>query len=725
MAMYEKQQQLVDQVTDQMSICAKVLGELNEVESEKKLRDRIQNIAQGIFQVMFTGTFNAGKSTILNALMHSEKLATGNLPETAVITKIIFKSEDECAIIYKKELDDKGQPKTIVMKDLAQFFKEYHVDREDTEKFRKIVDHVVIHQKGSGIAGSMVQLVDSPGTRASAADDEVALSYAEKADALVFMISAMEPLDKNDKEYIAKHFAGKQKENVFFVVNKINLLNSDADLEKLKDYVQSELKSVFTDKKGVFNKKLFDERVFYVDAYGAMNTRLGRETPITRNFKVMVPEEQTHMPEFESGLAAYLGAGDRDKKALAAYRSQMADFYMIAEESKRKQLELLAKGKDEIEAELASFRKKKEKYEREIKDIENDIETARLDILRDARDTYDSYVESVESGWEEFFEDKSSEMGIHVLRLLGAKAGSVLTFWKDSGIREQELKQKTDEATKEFQAGIREYMNLKTADMKLLFTSKLRARLNKLDADMQRHSENLEKMDATINIDEVVETILRENNVKIPVGEENNSKLGQAFIAVMLADPEHIIDAGTGQLSSLDFLINVIATNIIDVIIASVMAVILGNVVGIIFFVIWKLVKASTHSDDFTKKMIANTMEIIVGGGTDKDGNPIPGMRKEGRRDYISETEQQMRGAFLRSKSIITEGIRDSLSGTERKLSNAYKTLADKNNTYEQEKARMDKLVSTFAKAISEMSVLTTGEALDAEGIARLSSATK
>lgn len=131
--------------------------------------------------------------------------------------------------------------------------------------------------------------------------------HISEADAVIVCISALEPLDKNDKEYIAKHFAGKQKKNMFFVVNKINLLNSDAELEQLKDYIQSELKSVFTDKKGVFNKKLFDERVFYVDAYGAMNTRLGRTTYITRNFKVMVPEEETGILAFEKALYGFIG----------------------------------------------------------------------------------------------------------------------------------------------------------------------------------------------------------------------------------------------------------------------------------------------------------------------------------------------------------------------------------------------------------------------------------
>ena len=155
--MYEKQQQLVEQVIEELDVCADMLGKkdaakekkygfipgMDELQSEARLRERIQSISQGIFQVMFTGTFSAGKSTILNALMRSEALATGPLPETAVITKLIFQSDKECAIIYKKELDENGQHKIVVMNDLDQFFQEYHIDRKDPEKFKKIVDYVL------------------------------------------------------------------------------------------------------------------------------------------------------------------------------------------------------------------------------------------------------------------------------------------------------------------------------------------------------------------------------------------------------------------------------------------------------------------------------------------------------------------------------------------------------------------------------------------------------
>ena len=736
--MYEKQQQLVEQVIEELDVCADMLGKkdaakekkygfipgMDELQSEARLRERIQSISQGIFQVMFTGTFSAGKSTILNALMRSEALATGPLPETAVITKLIFQSDKECAIIYKKELDENGRHKIVVMNDMDQFFQEYHIDRKDPEKFKKIVDYVVIHRKGPGIAGSMVQLIDSPGTGASQADDDVAKGFIKQADAIVFLINALEPLVKEDKKYIAEHFAGKQLNNVFFVVNKINLLTSDSDFEKLKVYIRDELEEVFLDKNGVFDQKLFDERVFYVDAFGSMNTRLGRETPITRNYKAMIPDNTTGVPEFEASLATYLGAEDRDKKALAAYRSQLAGFYVTAEDAKKKKLEILEQGADAIKVKLDGFEGKKGQFEREIEDIKADIETTKRDILRDMRDAYDHYVDAVEADWKEYFSDKSDAMKVHTGKLLWAKAKNVAAIWKDKDERQMALELESDEATKEFAEGIKLFLDEKSEFMSKEIASNIELRIGELANKLERHSCSLQSMDVPIDINDIVYTILRENDIKLPTEGKNNSNLAQALIAIFFADPELIVTAGGGSSTMLGFLIDVIKTNILDVILAAVLSALFGNFIGVILFVLTKLLKTGMRGDDLTQKMITNTMEVIINGSEEpnKNGNMIPGLKREGKAAYIASTEKKLGGVMTRTTNMLTKEIEGSLAAVKDELQNAYNDLVNQNTTYEQTEERMNKVLGTFAQAVSDMSVLTTGEKLTVGEIKKLAS---
>lgn len=735
--MYEKQQYLVDEFIEQMKVCADMLGEpdktkesvygfvpgLNEQESEERLKVRIKDISQGIFQVMFTGTFNSGKSTVLNALMHSNVLPMGPIPETAVITKIIFGDKDERVVIYKHELDENGQPKTVVMKDIPEFFKEYHVDRKDTEKFRRIVDYVELYQESAGIAGSMVQLVDSPGTRASAADDAVALEFAENVDALVFVTNALAPFDKCDKEYIEKYFANKKKKNIFFVVNKINLLNTEEDVEDVKQYVRDELERVFLGENGEFDEALYQSRVFYVNALGSMNIRLGQKA--FQNGKEIISDDETGIPDFEMSLNKFLTSGDRDKMALSAYRGQMANLYLIAEQSIQNQLSSLAKGKDVIEQDLKDFVREKERVMREINDIEDDIDSARRDILRDARDVYSEYLDAIDTEWDEYFSGKSDTMGIHVVKLLGAKLGSVVTFWQDKSDREERLREKSEEATREFADGICGFMDLKKNELAENFKNRMEVHLSTLETKLNNHQENLERLSIPIDVAQIMDMVVREHNINIPVTNENNSKLGQALVAIMFSDPELIVEAAGGRCSNIDFIIDVIKTNVVDVLLAGVLLSLFGNFVGIVFFVLAKIIKTGVRGDSLTEKLIAETKEAILNGSEDEDGNAVDGLKKEGKCKYLADTESAIGGAMLRASHALTTGIRDRLSAIERQLNDAYDRLESNENALASETKRTSQILNRFGMAISRMSELTNDMPLSTEEIKALATCTE
>ena len=132
MEIYAKQQQLMDEVCETIASFRTLIAPkdeskeaeygfipgMNNMQNEvKQLDDHLHTLREGIFQVLFTGGFSAGKSTLLNALMRKELLKTSINAETAVITKIVFNA-DEKVTVYMKQVDEKGQPIT----------KEYTVD---------------------------------------------------------------------------------------------------------------------------------------------------------------------------------------------------------------------------------------------------------------------------------------------------------------------------------------------------------------------------------------------------------------------------------------------------------------------------------------------------------------------------------------------------------------------------------------------------------------------
>lgn len=89
MKAYAKQQEMIDTVCKELLICSELIGEKDESKKQKYgfvpgmqsmqnqavvLEEQVHKLRQGIFQVLFTGAFSGGKSTLLNALMRQDVL---------------------------------------------------------------------------------------------------------------------------------------------------------------------------------------------------------------------------------------------------------------------------------------------------------------------------------------------------------------------------------------------------------------------------------------------------------------------------------------------------------------------------------------------------------------------------------------------------------------------------------------------------------------------------
>ena len=252
--------------------------------------------------------FACGKATLFNALIRSEVLNASPLPDFEMFPTIAKAAESDKQKKITYTFSEFAEPQNIKLWEEADFneqayrslcksrFDRSEINREAFPLYR------TVYLRSIDKAYSYSILHDAY----NSLHEETPKEFIRNADAIVFVISALQGFLREDRRYIAEHFAGWQLENIFFAINKVNRLESEDIFEKLKIYVREELKDVFLDKDGTFNQKLFDERVFYIDAYGSMNTRMGRETPISRNYRVMVPDESTGVPDLERALYRYL-----------------------------------------------------------------------------------------------------------------------------------------------------------------------------------------------------------------------------------------------------------------------------------------------------------------------------------------------------------------------------------------------------------------------------------
>lgn len=574
MSTYDNAKALSVKVLDSMTAYSDILGAPDESKSAKYgfvpglgmtatcavLNQQRAKLQEGVFQVLFTGGFDAGKSTLLNALMRKDVLRMSINAETAIITKIVFE-KDEKIVVHLKETDkDSGKTQKQEMS-VAEFFEAYRVDQDDPDKFKN-VDYAVLQLEQEGIGGSMVQLVDSPGTQNSEADTKAARDFAKNADAIVYLINATQPFQLEDKEYIARHFAGKNMQNLFFVVNRFDCV-ATSQVPELKKNVREQLYKVFTKADGSFDEELFNSRVFYTNAYGAMMTRLGKPIDVM-GMEIMIPEETTGVPQFEEALGRFLTDGGRDVKAFQAYVPKLAGMYLAAEDK----IEEILKVYQSNEAELAEDKEKLEgasaQYSVILEGIKDACRTCVAGILDDARSEYQRCVTRIDNNWSSHFASEDIEFKFRQMIAL-AFDKVVNVFNKDEVAKQLKLEARM----KPLSDAVNDYVDSEMKNIRAGLETTIKARLSTLQKQLDNYAKQMDHLDSPLSYDEIVKSLISTYNLdpdKMANGIKDNSNLFQIILGVIAGDPETISKGVSGDTSSASALIATLTKSILEVV---------------------------------------------------------------------------------------------------------------------------------------------------------------
>ncbi|WP_286392280.1 dynamin family protein [Pseudanabaena mucicola] len=233
---------------------------------------RAQDIQQGIFKIIVLGEFKHGKSTLLNAMLGGRVLAAKATPCTAIVTMLVYGDSNNVSVY------ESGHDSPRVMS-LESFTSEYQLTREDQEtlnqqgyidRFQNI-DYAQINCQHS-LCANGVRLIDSPGLKESSSRTKVTTRFLKQAQAIIFVLNATQIISADERQFIAETLGKGRLTNVFFVVNKINMVD-EFEVDDIKKYVKLGLEDCFIDEEGHFDQNLYDRRVFYVDAKGALSAR--------------------------------------------------------------------------------------------------------------------------------------------------------------------------------------------------------------------------------------------------------------------------------------------------------------------------------------------------------------------------------------------------------------------------------------------------------------------
>lgn len=235
-----------------------LLGKLDaEPQDVSDVRTALADL-DGLFMLVVAGEFNAGKSSLVNALLGEKVMPEGVTPTTDRVT----------LITYGPEASESSDGPNVV---------------------RRTYPNPLL---------DAVAFVDTPGTNAIVAKhQELSERFVPRADLVVFVTSADRPFTQSERTFLELIASWGRK--VIMVVNKFDILEQEEERRKVLDYVRDNARETL----GVNS----------VEVYG-VSARLGLAA---RQGKDEAGYAASGMIPLEKAIAARLGT-DRVKLKLAS-----------------------------------------------------------------------------------------------------------------------------------------------------------------------------------------------------------------------------------------------------------------------------------------------------------------------------------------------------------------------------------------------------------------------
>ena len=209
--------QMVDLLKENESANSDRSGQLGLSNAIAELEQAKSSLSKGTYRLMMMGDMKRGKSTLLNALIGENLLPSDVTPCTALLTVLRYGPEKRVVLHYK----DNRPAKPISFETFKASYtispdESKNLEAKGTEAFPDI-DHVVVEYP-LPLLQQGIELIDSPGLNDTEARNEQVLSYLTDCQAVLFVMSATQPLTLDERRYLNNYLQGTGLA-LFFVAN--------------------------------------------------------------------------------------------------------------------------------------------------------------------------------------------------------------------------------------------------------------------------------------------------------------------------------------------------------------------------------------------------------------------------------------------------------------------------------------------------------------------------
>jgi len=164
-----------------------------EYERRQRIRDLQARLAEDRFNLVVVGRFSRGKTSLMNAVIGSDRLPTGIVPLTSVITTVTYGSKEQVVLEYQ----DRGMRSQIPLEALP----DYITQAGNPGNSKKI--KVAEVQLPSDVLRRGSYFVDTPGLGSPILENtRTTESFLPEADAFILVTGYESPLSEDEVRFL-------------------------------------------------------------------------------------------------------------------------------------------------------------------------------------------------------------------------------------------------------------------------------------------------------------------------------------------------------------------------------------------------------------------------------------------------------------------------------------------------------------------------------------------